>query len=195
VKKRRVESCLALDVNELRRKGALSPGGSGTLSWDSDVGTTASMAVRAEANAIILSYFERGVTIEQRITLTYSPVQFGGTRVYFVCPGHECGRRVSKLYFKRGALRCRDCHGLAYECQAEDRERRARRGADKRRARLGSQQCRPGALSVMTRPKGMWRRTFVRLQEAVAADIVADMHSFIAFALTNLSDSKSPYFK
>jgi hypothetical protein len=115
--------------------------------------------------------------IGHRIALRFISAAFGGTRVYFECPGHECGRHVSKLYIVRGLFRCRDCHGLAYGCQAEDRERRARRRADKRRSRLGSVRWSAGALPVVTRPKGMWRGTFARLQErTVAADIVADMH-------------------
>jgi hypothetical protein len=175
-KKRRVESCLALDVNELRRAGALVPGTCGTLSWQYDSAAGESLAFRAEADAVILGYFEHGVIIEQRIALAYSAAKFGGTRVYFVCPGSECGRRVSKLYLAPDAFRCRDCHRLAYECQAEDRERRARRRADKRRAKLRSQRWSPGTLPVKTRPKGMWRRTFVPLQDrAVAADIVAEV--------------------
>ena len=177
MKKVRVESCLALDVNALRRAGALVPGAYGALSWGCNDNTLASLAFRAEANALILSYFEHGVMIEQQIALAHSPAKFGGTRVYFVCPGDECGRRVFKVYLARGAFRCRDCHGLAYECQAEDRQRRARRRADKRRARLGSPQWRPDAFPVVTRPKGMWKKTFTRLQErSVAADIIADMH-------------------
>jgi hypothetical protein len=106
-KKRRVESCLALDVNELRRAGALVPGACGTLSWGCNDNALASLAFRADADALILSYFEQGVMIEQRIALAHSPAKFGGARVYFVCPGHGCGRCVSKLYFARGALRCR----------------------------------------------------------------------------------------
>jgi hypothetical protein len=179
VKKRRVESCLALDVDELRHAGVLALGVSGTLSWDSDHGAL-SLAFRAEAEAIVLVYrtehLAASEVIEQRIALAYSRAQFGGTRVYFVCPGSECRRRVSKLYFVRGAFRCRNCHGLAYKSQAEDKERRAQRRANKRRARLGSQRWVAGALPVTTRPKGMWRRTFARLQDrAVAADIIADL--------------------
>jgi hypothetical protein len=176
-KKRRVESCLTLNVNELLREGALVPGTCGTLSWQCDSAAGESLAFRAEADTLIISHFERGVMIEQRIALSNSTANFGGTRVYFVCPGSECGRRVSKLYLARAAFRCRDCQGLAYECQAEDRQKRARRRADKRRARLGAQQWRAGALPVMKKPTGMWTSTYARLQErAVAADIIANKH-------------------
>jgi hypothetical protein len=181
VKKRRVESCLALDVNELRRMGALAPGTCGTLSWQGADATVAPLTFRTEADALVLVYQTGHLTasevIEERIALAHSPTAFAGARVYFVCPGSECGRHVSKVYLLHGAFLCRHCHGLAYECQAEDGQRRARRRADKRRARLGSQRWSLGALPVMTRPKGMWRSKFARLQErAVAADIVADMH-------------------
>jgi hypothetical protein len=122
-------------------------------------------------------HFNGSEAMELRIAVVWTDANFGGERVYLVCPGPECGRRVSILYLARGAFRCRHCHGLAYGCQAEDRQRRARRRANKRRASLGSDQWRPGALPVVVRPKGMWRSTFVRLQKrAVAADIVADMH-------------------
>ena len=55
---------------------------------------------------------------------------------WVVVPRHESllgshHRRVFTLYFARGAFRCRHCHGLAYECQAEDRERRAQWRANK----------------------------------------------------------------
>jgi hypothetical protein len=70
------------------------------------------------------------------VELSFVPAAFGGARAYFLCPGAECGRRVSVLYFQRGAFRCRHCHGLAYESQREDARRRTRRRADKLRARL-----------------------------------------------------------
>jgi hypothetical protein len=91
VKKRRVESCLALDVSELRREGVLSPGESGALSWGRGNAAEASLAFRAQADALILSYIENGAPVEQRIALAYSPANFSGTRVYFVCPGSDCG--------------------------------------------------------------------------------------------------------
>jgi hypothetical protein len=45
--KRRVESCLALDVNELRRQGALTPGASGTLTWSRDEAASVALNVLA----------------------------------------------------------------------------------------------------------------------------------------------------
>ena len=49
--------------------------------------------------------------IEDRIVFACSPATFGGKRVYLLCPGCECRRRVSELYFARGIFRCRTVTG------------------------------------------------------------------------------------
>ncbi|MGB8632939.1 MAG: hypothetical protein WCD69_26785, partial [Xanthobacteraceae bacterium] len=65
-------------------------------------------------------------------------------------------------------------HGLGYESQREDARQRARRRADKLRARLGWPQQRAIALPIVVKPKGMWSRTFERLRgTAIAAESVA----------------------
>jgi hypothetical protein len=83
VKKRRVESCLALDANELRREGALTQGACGTLSLGTDHGAL-SLAFRAEADALVLLYRAEHIAasevIEQRVAQAYSSANFGGTR-------------------------------------------------------------------------------------------------------------------
>jgi hypothetical protein len=91
----------------------------------------------------------------------------------FLCPGAECGRRVSVLYFRTG-WRCRSCHGLAYEGQREDARRRARRRADKLCTRLGWPHRQTLALPIGSKPKGMWSRTFERLRRhALVAESIA----------------------
>jgi hypothetical protein len=177
VRKRRVESCLALNVNELRRKGALTPGGAGTLTWERNGEIHASLEFRADAAGLVFSFDcgdEIPRAVEQTIALSSVPAAFGGARAYFLCPGAECGRRVSALYFRRGVFRCRHCHGLAYESQREDAVRRARRRANKLRARLGWAQQRALSLPIAVKPKGMWSSTFERLRGyAIAAESVA----------------------
>lgn len=178
VRKRRVESCLSLNVNELRRKGALVPGASGTLTWGCEDNTQASVTFRVSEETLTLCYHDQhdagACDVEQHVALSSVPAAFGGSRAYFLCPGAGCGRRVSVLYFHRGAFRCRYCHGLAYESQREDARQRARRRADKFRARLGLRQRRALALPIVAKPKGMWNRTFERLHGyAVAAESVA----------------------
>jgi hypothetical protein len=164
--------------SELRRKGALAADASGTLTWERDRDAVASADFRADTAGFILRYEDHGTDapkiIEQRVVLSFVPAAFGGARAYFLCPGAECGRRVSVLYFRRDTFRCRHCHGLAYESQREDARRRARRRADKLRAPLGWPQRRLLTLPILVRPKGMWTRNFVRLRgHAMTADSVA----------------------
>jgi hypothetical protein len=128
--------------------------------------------------SFILRYDSHGTeapkVIEQRIELSFVPAAFAGAPAYFLCPGAECGRRVSVLYFRRGTFRCRQCHDLAYESQRENARKRARRRADKLRARLRWPQRRALALPIMIKPKGMWSSTFEHLRGyAIAAESVA----------------------
>ncbi len=179
VRKRRVESCLALNVNELRREGALVPGAAGTLTWERDGDDMASVGFRAETAALVLTYDaydgEGQRAIEQRVALSSVPAALGGPRTFLLCPGAECGRRVAVLYFVRSAFRCRQCHGLAYESQREDATQRARRSADKCRARLGWPGWRVLGPRFAARPKWQWRKTFRRrLKSVIAADARAD---------------------
>ncbi|MFY9838788.1 MAG: hypothetical protein WAK55_20390 [Xanthobacteraceae bacterium] len=165
-------------MNELHRKDALTPGASGTLMWERDGNAQASAAFRVHDGVLTLCYHDQRATeprdVEQRVALSSVLTAFGGSRAYFLCPAMECGRRVSVLYFRRGAFRCRHCHGLGYESQREDARQRARRRADKLRARLGWPQQRAIALPIVVKPKGMWSRTFERLRgTAIAAESVA----------------------
>jgi hypothetical protein len=177
-RKRRIESCLALDVNQLRRKGALTPGASGTLTWEREGDVQTSVDFRADSACIVLSYDDHnGETpraVEQHVALSSVQAAFGGSRTYFLCPGAGCGQRNSILYFGRGSFRCRRCHGLAYASQGENSRQRARRRADKLRARLGWPQGRALVLPIVVKPKGMRRKNFQRLRrDAVAAESVA----------------------
>ena len=92
-RKRRVESCLALDVNELRRQGALTPGASGTVTWERDPDAVASADFRACTAELILCYgghdTEAPNAIEQRVVLSFVPAAFGGARAYFFVPAQS----------------------------------------------------------------------------------------------------------
>jgi hypothetical protein len=179
IRRHRVESCIALDVNELHRKSVLTRDTSGTLTWEREGEALGSVQVSAEENAIALCYrdreFEAFTSVEVRIGLSWVPATFGGARPYFICPGTTCARRVALLYFARGVFRCRRCHNLAYECQREDKRRRARRRANKLRASMGAPSWRALALTHTERPKGMWRTPYNQLRRSIeAADTVAN---------------------
>jgi hypothetical protein len=175
-----VDSCLMLDVNQLRDKGCLRPGWSSTCQWI--LGTDVfSINLRAEAERLHLSYTVRvgGGEWEdtaQFIPIVHLPCRFGGSRAYFICPGPgdrpDCGRRVNKLHLSRSYFLCRRCNQLAYASQYEQPWQRALRRANKLKQRLGID---VDAEPFPHKPKGMWVRTFgYRLNEIQQAEILAN---------------------
>lgn len=105
-----------LDVRVLAQKGALKPGVTTTVSW----GTASTIALTMptdDADSVQLAYdvqtHRNGVTpIRERIRLARTPCTFGGSRVWFWCPG--CGARRAVLYALGSWFRCRVCHRVAY---------------------------------------------------------------------------------
>ena len=94
-----------LDVDQLAKKGALRPGCFSTCHWIEGK-EVVSINVRAEGERLHLSYPVRVGDRERRditdtIPIVHLPCRFGGSRVYFLCPGPrgtDCGRRVTKLH-------------------------------------------------------------------------------------------------
>jgi len=160
-RKCRIEAQQALKVSDLRSKGAPQDATEFWLSYELGEGPDAK-------------------SVSERVALDRVPTRFGGARTYFRCPGPGCGRRVMALYLVGGLFRCRRCHGLVYECQGEDKLRRAERRADKARARLGYQPLRRFEPAPEVRPKGMWMRTFWDLYGRVLVADYAATEAFVA---------------
>jgi hypothetical protein len=172
-----VEECRCLDVDYLNRKGGLVPGTSGSVEWVRDSQRWGCINVTAESSRIVLSYSVQvgsgqSENVTESIEVIRVPCRLGGTRPYFRCPGvvngATCGRRVLKLYAAGRHFLCRHCYGLAYASQSEDEYERAIRRANKAHSRVGGGpvSCSWAAPPFPQRPKGMWRRTYERLQEA-----------------------------
>ena len=90
---------LALDVRLLQRGGFLVPGAYFASEWKRG----ARIKGRTEADRIVLSYVYRVGSedwrrIEYPVLLTWTVCNYGGQRVWFLCPGKGCGRRVAILY-------------------------------------------------------------------------------------------------
>ena len=176
-----VESFFMLDVNQLRENGCLQPGRSSTCQW-TDSNEVGSINLRAESERLHLSYKVRvedggWEDMTETIPIVYMRCRFGGSRVYFNCPGPkegtECGRRTIKLYLSHRYFLCRQCNQLAYASQYEQPWKRALRRASKLRQRLGI-----GvgiAEPVPDKPKGMSVRTYGRLlDEILQAEMLAN---------------------
>lgn len=92
------------------------------------------------------------------VGLAWTACNFGGWRVWFICP--KCERRVSVL-FSAYDLGCRHCYDLKYLSQQENISDRAIRRVNKLRKRL---LWHPGfAFGEYGKPKAMHWNTFRRL--------------------------------
>ena len=86
-----VESYRTLDVDQLAKNGCLRPGCFSTCQW-ADGNEVVSINFRAEGERLHLSYPVRVGDRERRdvtdtIPIVRLPCRFGGSRVYFLCPG------------------------------------------------------------------------------------------------------------
>lgn len=156
------DDLLRLDVRKLQRAGVLQPGCCGGWQWALRGGRKASIAIESSESSIGLRYTStrngQRKDYDYQVWLSRSSCNFGGDRVWFVCP--SCGRRVAVL-FGGAVYACRHCHQLAYESQRETSGERAIRRADKIRERLGWP---AGVLTGLgDRPKHMHHATYLRL--------------------------------
>ena len=168
------EGCRSIDINRLHREGVLTAGWSGSWEWNRNGERVSSISMRGGDDRIVLSYRSRigsddWQDVEEPIPIRWTPCRYGGQRPYFVCPGvvngRACCRRAVKLYCAGRYYLCRHCYRLTHASRKEDGCDRALRRANKIRVRLGGE---PGfEAMILRRPKGMWRKTYDRLFEAV----------------------------
>ena len=164
----KVEECIDLNADQLRKWGALTPGSASSVStyWNDEL----ALVMRLKATQRWLFILDESPTSPMRIEnqsieLDSVGCNYGGRRTYFLCPGDGCRRRCATLYLVKGCFRCRKCHGLLYASQTKDRWGRLLWQANKLREGLGGE---PGtAQLIAARPRGMWRQTYWRKQEAI----------------------------
>ena len=163
-----VEETRELDLSQLRRAGCLEPG------WHGRVPVTISGKV-SDPVVIHVGFDHVGVAFQtsdsrgrqhrtqQTINIVRVRCRFGGNRMYFICPGVDCGRRILKLYWPVGGyVLCRNCHHLAYLSQSLNELDRIHLRRGKIQRRLG------GGGGTSGRPKGMWATTYARLLDELS---------------------------
>jgi hypothetical protein len=157
----KIEECNSLDTNQLQRNGCLENGWNGTMTWSRNGVKISSIGIHASNNSLHLSYCTKEyVTVSQSVTIERLPCRFGGSRAYFRC---KCSKRVINLYSAGKNFRCRHCYRLPYSSKNESHLDRALRQRSKHRRRLNGN---IGLEAYMTqKPKGMWWRTYYRLQK------------------------------
>lgn len=150
----KAERCRQIDARRWQREGMLRPGYSGGWYWrDAETGKqTASISMRCEAGAVVLSYAINGTPVTQHLPILRTPCNFGGDRPWFGCPA--CCQRVAVLFLHSSGFYCRKCASVAYSSQSDDPCGRAWDKQRKAEAKLGK---------YWSRPKGMHQTTHTRL--------------------------------
>lgn len=165
---------MKVDLCWMIRTGKAVPGQwiSGSLSWQCGGQHAGSVSYVAQMEDPEDSYlrlsFWRGPkedreSVEQKIRLAFTEPNFGGRRWWMICP--YSGSRAGKLYLPNGGDRfaSRKAWRLAYQSQRIAHRDRAFEKLFRLQRKL---KCEQGWDSWISRPKGMWHRTFKRhLQE------------------------------
>jgi len=166
-----LEECLWIDVCDWKRRGLLVPRMGFSWSWSCRGERTGQIHVRAGHDHVWLSYRVRRPGEEWRdislnISLTHTPCNFGGERVWFCCPC--CGNRAQKFYMHPAHFRCRKCCDLPYASQQETPFDRRLRKSRKLRSKLDDD----GGVGdlILWKPKGMHWRTFEKLRKQIEAE-------------------------
>jgi hypothetical protein len=156
--RRKCERLLSLDVRRMAREGCLIPGRAGGWQWSRSGEPFANIGYRAEASCLRLTYTWTPpggdpLSLNYPVWLTRTPCNFGGVRLWFVCP--RCARRCAVIYglARDGRFGCRQCLRLGYSGEAESVSDRTWRRQRKLEAQLER--------------KGIRQRTFDRIMSRI----------------------------
>ena len=164
-----------IDIRWLRKQGYLRPNTSGSLSWSSGDEQSDLINFMLDSGQMTLKYLYRYrggelESVEQVIPFDRTPCNFGGHRLWFLCP--RCYKRVALLYGAGKYFYCRNCHNLNYASQHESMPDRLMRKARKIRKILGASN--NLTEQILFKPKGVHQTTFDRLRrEADQASLLS----------------------
>ena len=186
-----------IDIRELQRRQSLYCGNTGELFWHNARAKEQVGLIRFEVkpDCLVFSYRAKRHNsqywqdYEVIAPLTYTPCNYGNSRVWFKCP--RCGKRVAILYVNI-QIACRTCQRLNYLSQQQtkgmfqDRDR-----MNKIREKLNW----PLYQDVLfrTKPKNMQYKTFYRLVKEHDFYEMRYLYSFgatIPSLFTKLNDVK-----
>jgi hypothetical protein len=124
--KDRVERCLNIDILDLQRGGLLNSaaGVPSEIQWATHGKVYSTVGYVLEKHdgiptSMRLQYTASQRNCDYRVSIRSTPCNYGGVRLWFLCPGWKngapCGRQCRKLYLKGIVFACRICHELTYE--------------------------------------------------------------------------------
>lgn len=159
---------LALDLQYMNIKRTVNF--SGTISWKQGSNIAISKPNEYE---LILKYSATANGSKSNynygVELDYTACNYGGERIWFICP--KCGQRVRILYLKNNLFRCRSCQDLNYSLQQEDKRDYAIRTIEHRMFRVQDRLKTEKDINniyCIPKPKGMHYETYDRLMKQLS---------------------------
>jgi len=129
-----VEECLQLRMKDVVAAGLLSGKGP-VIVGKTPGGLDFPAVIEGKGDHLELTLYSGRGTARQVVQLTQTPVHFGGTRPWFLCP--RCGRRCGVLHALQ-EFACRTCQNLRYTSQYESPRERMLRQLIKIRKVIGA---------------------------------------------------------
>lgn len=163
-KKTTTKEVKRIDIREMKKRGWLEPRGLCSMSWTCGGEPSGDIRYQVNHEGLTLTYRSRSYgedwqDIKERISFSRSACNFGGERLWFLCP--HCGRRVAVLYGADARFLCRHCYDLPYATQMTCRLGRL---IDKKH-KLGYRIFEDYDGCGCQKRKGMHQKTFDRLYE------------------------------
>ena len=128
-KKLAVEDCRKLPFSIIKKH--LNVGWGSQITWSRNGEKIASIGYQVNGadeypSSILLNYTitkadKEKIDYKYPVNLTTTPLPWGGSRYWFICPIVGCGRRVSVLYLAPGGkyFACRHCNRLSYRSRQD----------------------------------------------------------------------------
>lgn len=113
-----------IDIRYMKRRGMLKAGWGGSLNWTRCGEPSGEINYLCYNDHLQLNfrYREHGgdwQSMEQRITFDRTSCNYGGERLWFLCP--RCSKRVGLLCCDGPLFLCRHCYQLPYASQQQGR--------------------------------------------------------------------------
>ncbi len=152
----------SVDVRRLQREKLLAAGKSFTWGWKDENDCVLAQIRLNVINGYLQFSYQLATDnrdVKQRVEVTTTKCNYGGERVWFVCPC--CARRCALVYLS-DQVACRKCQRLNYPSQSDDIPSATWRKQLKLESRLRDARLR-------LRPKGMHNRTYERILDELRA--------------------------
>ncbi|WP_415900543.1 hypothetical protein [Neptuniibacter sp. QD48_11] len=147
-----------LAIKDLKDMGIFEKPMSGALTWGDKQHPWLSVRFTSTLASLSISSRKLGLFEPQFIDIDKTHCNFGGYRMWFICP--DCNKRCAFIYSMGHQFLCRACHGVGYRSQRMTSSQRRYSKLNKLEQRLFEKRG-----DIRVKPKGMHWRTFAELHK------------------------------